>query len=72
MERKTIRQLREERGWSQFELATRIGVTPSSIYNWESGRFEPRASQLRQLAQVFGVSMDAIDFEGPVEAKSAA
>ncbi len=58
---KTIRQLREERGWTQLELANRLGVTPSTIYNWERGRFEPRASQLRQLAQVLGVKMDDIE-----------
>ena len=58
---KTIRQLREERGWTQLELANRLGVTPSTIYNWERGRFEPRASQLRQLAQAFAVKMDDIE-----------
>jgi transcriptional regulator with XRE-family HTH domain len=57
---KTIRQLREERGWTQLELANRLGVTPSTIYNWERGRFDPRASQLRQLADAFGVKMDDI------------
>ena len=72
MPRKTIRQLREERGWSQFELATKLGVTPSSVYNWESGRFEPRASQFRQLATVFGVSMDDIELPEPQTGKLAA
>jgi len=32
----------------------------------------PTAPQLRALVRAFGVSMDAIDFEGPVAAKSAA
>jgi len=56
----TVREMREERGWSQFELAGRIGVTPSAIYNWERGKNEPRLSQLRALSRVFGVSMDDI------------
>ncbi len=56
----TIRQLREARGWSQLELANRIGVTPSTVYNWERGRSEPSASTLRQIARTFEVSMDAI------------
>ena len=60
---KSIRQLREEAGWTQLELAYKLGVTPSTIHNWEVGRFEPTASKLRQLAHVFGVSMDVIDFE---------
>ncbi len=58
---KTIRQLREEKGWTQLDLANQIGVTPGTIWSWEKGRFEPRASQLRALAEVFGVRMDDID-----------
>ncbi len=60
---KTIRTLREERGWTQLELASRLGVTPVTIYNWERGRTEPRVSQFRQLARLFGVSMDDIALE---------
>jgi transcriptional regulator with XRE-family HTH domain len=58
---KTIRELREERGWSQFELAVKTGVTPSTISNWERGMTEPKVSQLRRLAELFGVSMDVIE-----------
>ena len=58
-----IRRLREERGWTQLELAYRLGVTPVTIYNWERGRTEPRASQFRQLARLLGVSMDDITLD---------
>ena len=61
---RTIRQLREVRSWTQLELAYRLGVTPVTIYNWERGRTEPRVSQFRQLARLFGVSMDDIALEG--------
>ncbi len=58
---KTIRELRTERRWSQLELANRVGVTPSTIYNWERGRFEPKATQLRAVARAFGVGSDDIE-----------
>jgi len=58
---KTIKALRDKKGWTQLELATKIGVTPSTIYNWERGKFVPRVGQLRELAQVLGVRMDEID-----------
>ena len=61
---RTIRRLREERGWTQLEVAYRLGVTPVTIYNWERGRTEPRVSQFRQLARLFGVSMDDITLDG--------
>lgn len=57
---KTIRELREERGWTQLQLAIKLGVTPVTIYNWERGRYEPKVSQFRSLAREFGVSMDDI------------
>ena len=69
---KTIRAFRLERGWTQLGLANRLGVTPSTVFNWERGKFEPKASQLRALARLFEVSMDEIDFEGIPENKSAA
>lgn len=63
MRQKTIRELREDAGLTQLQLAMHLGVTPSAVYAWESGRNEPRASQLKAIAQHFGVSMDVIDFE---------
>jgi transcriptional regulator with XRE-family HTH domain len=68
---KTIRELREDAGLTQLQLANKIGVTPSAVYNWERGRNEPKASQLRTMARLFGVSMDVINFEVE-ELKSAA
>jgi transcriptional regulator with XRE-family HTH domain len=69
---KTIRQLRDERRWTQLELAYKIGVTPLTIQNWERGRYEPTASKLRKIADVFEVSMDDISLETPTEAGKAA
>jgi putative transcriptional regulator len=57
---KTIKELRTERGWTQLELANHLGVTPSSVYNWERGKFEPRLSQVRALALLFEVPMEEI------------
>jgi transcriptional regulator with XRE-family HTH domain len=62
MKMKTIRELREAKGWSQAELAHRAQVSPSTVYNWESGRFEPKATQLRRVALALGASMDTINF----------
>ena len=57
---RTLRQLREERAWTQLQLAYKLGVTPVTIYNWERGKAEPKVSQFRSLARVFGMSMDDI------------
>ena len=54
----TIRELRQAQQWTQLELANRLGVTPSAVYNWEAGNAEPKVKQLRALALAFGVSME--------------
>ena len=62
---KSIRVLREERELTRLELANMINVTPGSIYNWERGTYEPKARQLRALAQALGVTMESIDLDAP-------
>lgn len=60
---KTIRALRQEQGWTQFELALRVGVQPQAVYLWESGRRVPQVAQLRKLGQLFGICSDEITLE---------
>lgn len=67
---KTIRALRQERGWTQFELALLVGVQSQAVYLWESGRRVPQVPQLRKLGQLFGICSDEIALE-PVTAASA-
>jgi transcriptional regulator with XRE-family HTH domain len=57
----TIRALRQARGWTQFELALKVGVQPQAVYLWESGRRIPQVAQLRKLGELFGLCSDEID-----------
>jgi transcriptional regulator with XRE-family HTH domain len=69
---KTIRALQQERGWTQFELALRVGVQPPAVYLWERGRRTPQAPQRRKLSAVFGRCSDEIDLApSAAEAKDA-
>lgn len=60
---KTIRQLRQEQGWTQYELAVKVGVHPQAVYLWESGRRTPQVPQLRKLGRLFGMCSDDIELE---------
>ena len=60
---KTIRALRRAQGWTQFELALKVGVQPQAVYFWESGRRTPQVAQLRRLGAIFGLCSDEIDLE---------
>ena len=64
---KTIRALRQERGWAQFELALAVGVQPQTIYLWESGRRLPQVLQMRKLGEVFELCSDEIDLGPPAD-----
>ena len=60
---KKIIELREEKGWSQKDLASRIGVHYTSIGRWEREETLPDASDLAKLAQAFGISADYLLFD---------
>ncbi len=60
---RTIRELRRERGWTQYELSIKVGVQPQTVYFWESGRRRPQVAQVRKLGQVFEISSDEILLE---------
>lgn len=64
-----VRQLREEHGWTQVELANQLGVTGAAIGMWENGRREPDSEMLRRIAAVFSVTVD--DLLGGTPHKSA-
>jgi DNA-binding XRE family transcriptional regulator len=60
---KTIRELRQEQEWTQYELALKVGIQPQTIYLWESGRRTPQVAQMRKLGQIFGLCSDEIALE---------
>lgn len=53
-----VKEERENRGWSQTDLAERIGLTIRSVSSYETGDTKPRGIMLRRLSAVFGVSSD--------------
>ncbi len=57
---KTITDLRKERGWSHRDLAAKLGVNEGQVFRWEHEKNRPRKPQLRQMAELFGVSIDDI------------
>jgi transcriptional regulator with XRE-family HTH domain len=52
-----IRQLREQHGWSQVQLAYRAGTAPNVISRVEIGAVEPTLTTLRSIAGAFGVEV---------------
>ena len=46
--------LRKRSGWSQEELADRLGVTRQSISKWESAQSVPDMNRIIMMAKLFG------------------
>ncbi len=53
-------ELRKQAGWSQEELADRLGVTRQSVSKWESAQSVPDLDRILKLARLFGVSTDCL------------
>ena len=52
-----LKSLREMRGWSQEDVAKRIGVGRTTYLKYETGENRP-VRKLNELARLFGVSYD--------------
>ncbi len=63
----TIRELREEQGWSQAQLADRVGVSLKTVDHWERGLLQPDDKQLRVLGDVFHHPSEEIVLKDPIE-----
>lgn len=55
-----LRDARRARGWTQADLAERVGIAVEVCGRLERGRALPRADTLVRLAVALGVSVDAL------------
>ena len=55
-----LKELREEKGLSQMELAKATGISQSSIARWELEKADPTSSALITLSKFFGETVDYI------------
>lgn len=56
-----LRLLREERGFSQTQVAEGLGVDPSAISAWEAGQRKPGFDRMFQLADLLGLDLGDLD-----------
>ena len=52
-----LRSMRIIRGWSQEELARRLGISRSAVGNYEQGTREPGFEELEAIADVFNCTI---------------
>ena len=63
--------LRREQGWSQEELALRLGVSRQAVSKWERAESSPDTDNLIALARLYGISLDELLLHAPEEGEQA-
>ena len=52
-----IYNLRKQKGLSQAELGTLVGVSNKAVSKWETGEAKPAIMQLKNLSKIFNISI---------------
>lgn len=51
-----LKKRRQQKGWTQQQLAIKSGVTRSNIAAYEEGRSEPRLQKFFKICKAFGIT----------------
>ena len=65
----TLRELREERRWSQVELADRLEVSRQTIHALETGKYDPSLPLAFRIARLFDLAIEEMFDDGENGAK---
>ncbi|NJD06121.1 MAG: helix-turn-helix transcriptional regulator [Methylococcaceae bacterium] len=66
-----IKRLRQERNWSQAQLAQRLDVHQKQVSGYERNVHVPSVEVLIRLAELLDVSLDYLAFEDREDTRSA-
>ena len=55
---KRLRRLRRKKGWSQVDLAEKLGVHRMTLSRWEAGKGDPPLEVATSMSEIFGVDPD--------------
>lgn len=62
IEKVTLPVARKIASITQKNLASAVGVSESTVINWEKGRSEPTVNQAQKISEVTGIPLDCIIF----------
>lgn len=68
---KSLKLIRIKRGLSQTALAQRLGVTQSTVAQWESGAVMPMGIMIPNLADTLDCTIDSLYGREPPQATVA-
>lgn len=62
IEKVTLPVARKIANLTQKELGLALGVSESTVINWEKGRSEPTVCQGQKISELTGIPLDSIIF----------
>lgn len=60
----TITIYREQRGWTEYQLAERSGLPQSTISSWYRKNMVPTVASLEKICAAFGITLSQLFAEG--------
>lgn len=72
MDTDRLKELRDQRGLTQEQLATALGVARLTVLRWENGDTEPPLPMVRRIAEFFKVPAGDLIAAPPQELPLAA
>ena len=58
----TLKAARVNAGFTQVEVAEKLGVAPSTLRNWEMGITFPKQPAIEKMCELYNVPYDNIKF----------
>lgn len=67
-----VSRLRIERGWTEYELAQRSGITQSTIHGWYKRDLTPTLPLIEKICMAFGLTLSQFfSSDGNTEAEAS-
>ena len=60
----TITEYREDRGWTEYQLAEHSGLPQSTISSWYRKNMVPTIPSLEKICSAFGITLSQLFSEG--------
>ena len=57
---KTFKKIRKESGFTQQQIAGKLGISQSNISDWENNISRPEYENLIMLAQIYDVTIEEL------------
>lgn len=58
----TLRTARDRAGLTQKDAAEKLGISPDTLRNYESGKYQPDALMIKRIEELYHISFSQLIF----------